>query len=327
MPNSTTQKAKSVQDNDSVYSVVIPVYRSEDIVGKTIDRVIAFFESKTWNFEIILVNDNSPDGSWWVIRERAENDPRIVAINMGKNFGQHTANIVGFRHSKGDCVITMDDDLQNPPEEIEKLIEKFHEGFDLVVGTFGEKKHAAHRRLGSGLMQMINKSIFPAPKGFRHTNFRLIGRAVVERIVADKNHYPYTSGMAMMFSSRQTNVAVKHDKREVGHSNYNMKRLVKLAWSIMFNYSALPIRVLVTMGFVISFLSLLIAAFMVVRALVLGSVGNGWTSLMLVISLSNAVMFLLISIIGEYLAVLSRQVRMDRHFFVNEVVGYDESDS
>ncbi len=290
----------------------------------TIDRVIAFFESKAWNFEVVLVNDNSPDGSWEIIRQRAQGDARIIAINMGKNFGQHTANIVGFQYTKGDCVITMDDDLQNPPEEIEKLAGKFHEGFDLVVGTFGQKKHAAHRRLGSGLMQSLNKNIFPAPDDFKHTNFRLIARPVIDRIIEYRNHYPYTSGMAMMFSSRQTNVEVNHAKREIGQSNYNMKRLVKLAWSIMFNYSNLPVRVLVTMGFVISFFSLLVAAFMVIRALVLGNTGNGWTSLMLVISLSNAVLFLLLSIIGEYLSVISRQVRMERHFFINEVVGHED---
>lgn len=307
-------------------SVVIPVYNSEDIVGKTIDRVVSFFTDKKWAFEVVLVNDNSKDGSWDVIRERATNDDRIIAVNMGKNFGQHTANIVGFRYTKGDCVITMDDDLQNPPEEIEKLVLKHVEGYDLVVGTFGEKKHRFYRRIGSGLMQFINKNIFTAPEGFRHTNFRLIARPVIDRILEYRNHYPYTSGMAMMFSSRQANVPVNHAKREVGQSNYNFSRLIKLAWSIMFNYSAMPIRVLVGMGFFISFLSLLVALFMVVRAIVTGNVGTGWTSLMLVISLSNAVLFILLSIIGEYLAVIAQQVRMDRHFFVNDVVGFEKAD-
>lgn len=303
------------------YSVVIPVYNSEGIVGKTIDRVISFFEGMKWEFQLILVNDNSPDNSWNIISERARNDERLVAINMGKNFGQHTANIVGFKYATGDCVITMDDDLQNPPEEIEKLAAKFSEGYDLVVGTFGEKKHKAHRRLGSGLMQFLNKKIFPAPDNFRHTNFRLIAKPVIDRIIEYRNHYPYTSGMAMMFSSKQTNVEVEHAKREVGQSNYNLRRLVKLAWSIIFNYSMLPVRALVGIGFVISFLSLMVAAFLVIKALLQGTSGNGWTSLMLVISLSNAVLFLLLSIIGEYLAVISQQIRMERHFFITEVVG------
>lgn len=323
MPN---KDKKTASQKSTLYSVVIPVYNSEKIVGKTIDRVISFFESKNWEFELLLVNDNSPDKSWPIIKKRALNDDRIIAINMGKNFGQHTANIVGFRHVKGDCVITMDDDLQNPPEEIEKLAEKFHEGFDLVVGVFEQKKHASHRRIGSQMMQFLNKKIFPSPEGFRHTNFRLIARSVIDRIVEYRNHFPYTSGMAIMFSSHQTNALVKHADREIGKSNYNLKRLIKLAWSIIFNYSALPIRVLVTLGLVISLFSLLIAAFMVIRAFVLGNTGTGWTSLMLVISISNSVLFLLLSIIGEYLAVLSRQVRMDRHFFVNEVVGYKPLD-
>lgn len=312
----------------TLYSVVIPVYNSEGIVDTTIDRVIAFFESQNdgsgWPFEIILVNDCSPDESWPIIRKRAKSDPRIIAISMGKNYGQHTANIVGFRYSKGDCVITMDDDLQNPPEEIAKLAAEYVKGYDLVVGEFGEKKHAAHRKLGSSLMQMINRNIFPAPEGFRHTNFRLIARSVINRIVEYKNHYPYTSGMAMMFSSNQINVRVNHAKREVGQSNYNLRKLLKLAWEIMFNYSVLPIRLLVFAGFIISLLSLLVAAFLVVKALLQGTSGTGWTSLMLVISLSNAVLFMLLSIVGEYLAVISQQVRMDRHFFINDVVGSED---
>jgi len=215
----------------------------------------------------------------------------------------------------------MDDDLQNPPEEIEKLVDTYNQGYDLVVGTYGEKKHKFYRRIGSDLMQLINKKIFPAPKNFRHTNFRLIARPVIDRINAYRNHYPYTSGMAMMFSSKQINIPVNHAKREVGTSNYNVKRLIKLAWSILFNYSAIPVRVLVGLGFVISFFSLAVAGFLVLKALFQGVSGDGWTSLMLVISLSNAVLFLLLSIIGEYLFVISRQIRMEQHFFITDVVG------
>lgn len=323
MAASKTKKESTQRLSPSklLFSVVIPVYRSEDVVSQTIDRVIAFFESKKWKFEIILVNDCSPDDSWQVIRDRAENDPRLLAVNLIKNYGQHTANIVGFRYVEGDCAITMDDDLQNPPEEIEKLVDKFLDGYDLVVGTFGEKKHASYRRIGSNMMQLINKSIFKGPKDFRYTNFRLMGRSVIDRINKYRNHYPYTSGMAMMFSRRQTNVPVRHDARAVGTSNYTLSKLMKLAWSITFNYSKLPIRILVVLGLIISFISLAIAAALVIKTLILGTSGNGWTSLMLVISISNAVLFMLVSILGEYLAVIVEQMRMERHFYIGEEVG------
>lgn len=309
---------------DLSFSVIVPVYNSEQIVSTTIDRIIAFFESKDWKFEVILVNDCSPDGSWEIISERAERDERLVAVNLIKNYGQHTANIVGFRYVTGDCAITMDDDLQNPPEEIEKLVTEYLKGYDLVVGTFGEKKHASHRRLGSSMMQVLNKKIFKGPSDFRYTNFRLMSKSVVDRINKYKNHYPYTSGMAMMFSRRQTNVPVRHEARTVGKSNYNLRKLVHLAWSILFNYSNLPIRLLVAVGLVVSLGSFLIAFALVCKALLLGTSGTGWTSLMLVVSTSNAVLFLSISILGEYLAVISKQMRMERHFYIGDVVGRDE---
>lgn len=308
---------------DLLISVVIPVYNSEKVVDQTIDRIISFFEDKKWNFEIILVNDCSPDNSWKVIRGRAETDPRILSINLIKNYGQHTANIVGFRYVQGDCVITMDDDLQNPPEEIEKLVEKHLEGFDLVVGTFDTKKSASYRKMGSNMMQFVNKTIFKGPRDFRYTNFRLMARPVIERINKYRNHYPYTSGMAMMFSRKQANVMVRHDPRLVGQSNYNFRKLLQLAWSIMFNYSKFPIRILVIVGLLISVISLGIAAALVIKTLLTGASGTGWTSLMLVISVSNAVLFMAISILGEYLAVIANQVRMERHFYIGEEVGRD----
>jgi len=317
-------KARVLDPKDAVFSVVVPVYNSEKIVSTTIDRIIAFFESKAWKFEIILVNDCSPDGSWTIISERAEEDNRIVAVNLIKNYGQHTANIVGFRYVTGDCAITMDDDLQNPPEEIEKLVDEYVKGFDLVVGTFGEKKHASHRRLGSNMMQLLNKNIFKGPSDFRYTNFRLMDKSVIERINKYKNHYPYTSGMAMMFSRRQTNISVRHEARAVGQSNYNLKKLINLAWSILFNYSNIPIRLLVAVGLLVSFVSLFISITLVLRALLLGTSGTGWTSLMVVVSTSNAVLFLSISILGEYLAVISKQMRMERHFYIGDVVGRDD---
>lgn len=314
---------EKINPKNLTYSVVIPVYNSEKVVGETIDRIISFFESKKWKFEIILVNDCSPDGSWAIIRDRAENDDRIVAINLIKNYGQHTANIVGFRYVTGDCTITMDDDLQNPPEEIEKLALKHAEGYDLVVGTFDEKKSASYRKLGSNMMQLVNKKIFKGPRDFRYTNFRLMARPVIDRINKYRNHYPYTSGMAMMFSRKQANVMVRHDQRMVGKSNYNFRKLLRLAWSIMFNYSKLPIRILVTVGLIISVISLGIAAALVVKTLLTGASGTGWTSLMLVVSVSNAVLFLAVSILGEYLAVIANQVRMERHFYIGDEVGRD----
>ena len=311
---------------DVFYSVVIPVYRAEKSIGRTIDRTISFFETQDggsgWSFEIILVNDCSPDKSWEIIEKYALTDHRIIAVNLGKNYGQHTANIVGFEYTRGDCVITMDGDLQNPPEEIIKLAEKYIEGYDLVVATFVKSKHTLYRRAASLLMQTINRTIFPAPPGFKHTNFRLIAKSVVQRIIQYRNHYPYTSGTAMMFSSKQKNVVVRHDKNFAGRqSSYNLKSLLGLSWDIVFNYSLLPVKILIYVGFAISFFYICTASIVLIKSFVSGTSVTGWTSLVLLISLSNVFLFVLLAIISKYLAVISQQIRMDRHFFIRDVVG------
>lgn len=186
-----------------LYSVVIPVYRSADFLADTVGRTLDYFRSKGWKCEIVLVNDASPDDSWLVIERLAAENPEVVGVDLLKNAGQHNANFIGLEHATGDVVVTMDDDLQNPPEEIGKLAERFVEGHDLVVGRFEQKRHSGFRRFGSEFVQWINRRIFPAPEGFRHTNFRMIGRDVVERMLSYTTHYPYTSALPCAWRARR----------------------------------------------------------------------------------------------------------------------------
>ena len=158
------------------YSVIIPVYNSEDIVRETVNRTIQFFSYNNYSFEIILINDGSYDGSWKIIKGLAKNNTNVVSINLLKNYGQHSAILCGIHHSKGNYIITLDDDLQNPPEEIIKLINKIHEGHDLVFAKFREKKHNSIRKKGSKLINYFNTKIFNKPKDLVLTNFRIFSR-------------------------------------------------------------------------------------------------------------------------------------------------------
>ena len=132
------------------YSIVVPVYNSEQLVGRTVDRIVEVFEQAGLAFELILVNDGSRDGSWEVVKQRAAANPHITALNLLKNYGQHNANLAGFREAAGDYVITMDDDLQNPPDEISHLIAAAMNGHDVVFGKFERKQAAGCRSLGAG---------------------------------------------------------------------------------------------------------------------------------------------------------------------------------
>ena len=151
-----------------LYSIVIPVYRSEKILEKTISRILVVCENEGIKVELVMVNDGSPDDSWEILERAAKADGRIKAINLLRNYGQHTAVYCGIKESTGDFIITMDDDLQNPPEELTHLIRKIDEGYDLVFAEFHQKMHAGFRKMGSRIIAYFNNKIFGKPKSKYH---------------------------------------------------------------------------------------------------------------------------------------------------------------
>jgi glycosyltransferase involved in cell wall biosynthesis len=285
---------------DFTYSVVIPVFNSERIVATTIDRTVEVFRDAGLRLELILVNDGSEDRSWEVIAEKARTTPGVVAVDLLTNYGQHHANVVGLRESTGDYVITMDDDLQNPPDQALLLIERAMEGYDVVFGRFETKQAAGYRRLGSRLIGLINRRVFGQPANLSVSNFRILRRDVVQRIINSRTAHPYITGQALMYSSNRANVDVRHDPRPVGSSNYNLLRIVRLVATILFSYSSFPLRLGALLGFVVAGLSFLFGAYLVVSRVVTDSRVPGWTSLMVLLSIFNGFSIMLLSILGEY---------------------------
>ncbi len=305
------------------YSVVIPVFNSEAIVGRTIDRTCAFFEAQGLDYELLLVNDASRDGSWDVIRQKAESNPRVIAIDLLRNSGQHSANYCGFQHSTGDYVVTMDDDLQNPPEEIQHLIDKAAEGHDLVMGQFRQKRHSPYRRWGSLAISTINRRIFFQPRDLVVSNFRLIRRDVVDRILTFKTNYPYITGLVLMFASQPANTEVEHHDRSVGQSNYNLVRIAKLVMRILFNYSSYPLRLVATVGVTVAALSFLLGCFYLGKSLLGDASVPGWTTLVVLLSFFNGVTLLILGMLGEYLIRLINQTSTGTSYHIRAVVRSD----
>ena len=302
------------------YSVVIPVFNSEKIVGETIDRTVAFFRREGLEFELIMVNDGSFDGSWGVIQKKAHEYREVTAVNLLRNYGQHAANLCGFRQSQGDYVITMDDDLQNPPEEIKKLIEKAAEGHDLVIGRFREKKHPFVRRIGSRVVGLINRKIFHGQKDLVLTNFRIIHRDVIERACQYKTSYPYVPGLVLMFSTNRANVLVDHQERGVGTSNYNLWRIAKLVSELLFNYSSYPLRLVAGIGFLAAALSFMIGIFYLLKAFFVGTSVPGWATVVVLLSFFNGMMLLVLGMLGEYLVRLINQGSHAEPYHIKEIV-------
>lgn len=306
---------------DFLYSIVIPVYNSEQIVGDTVDRVVEVFTRAGLRFELILVNDGSPDDSWSVISERASRHEQVVALDLMRNYGQHYANLAGLTEARGDYVITMDDDLQNPPDQALVLIDAAMAGHEVVFGQFEQKQAAGFRVLGTKVIGMMNNRIFGKPADLTVSNFRILRRDVVDRIVAHRTSFPYITGQALMFSGDRANVVVRHDPRPVGKSTYSLSRIARLVLTILFSYSSWPLRAAAVLGFAISGLSFLLGAYLVVRALVLDTVFPGWTSIMVLLSLFAGFIIALLSMIGEYVVRTLQTVSTEDNFHVTRRVG------
>ncbi|TAN44934.1 MAG: glycosyltransferase [Nitrospirae bacterium] len=305
------------------YSIVMPACNSEDIVGTTIVKTLNFCREQKLDFEFVVVEDGSRDHTWDKIRSLAEKNKEIIAVSLLKNYGQHTAVYCGFGHASGDFVITMDDDMQNPPEEIIHLIRKADEGYDAVFGKFRKKRHHPIRRLGSKVIGYLNARIFGKPEEVTLSNFRIIRRDVIQRILEYKTNYPYIPGLVLMFSGRIANVDVEHHERAAGKSNYGVLMIAQVVSRILFNYSSYPLRLFSIVSFVVSFISLVAGCAFLAKKLLIGAAVPGWTSLAVIISFSNCLISAMLGMLGEYMGRLINQTSSSRGYYIKEVVTRD----
>jgi len=244
----------------------------------------------------------------------------VVALNLLQNYGQHHANVAGFRESTGDYVITMDDDLQNPPEQALVLIDEAMYGWDVVFGRLERKQAAGYRRLGSMLISSINRRIFGQPPGLAVSNFRILRRGVVDRICRSRTAHPYITGQALLFSSSRTDVPVRHDPRPSGKSGYSLTRILRLVFAILFSYSSYPLRAAALGGFVIAGISFALGAFYLVRSFFVETAVPGWTTIAVLLAVFNGITIALLSMLGEYVVRTLNAVSAEESYHVMERV-------
>jgi polyisoprenyl-phosphate glycosyltransferase len=293
--------APVLDPHDFAYSVVIPVYNSEALVGTTVEGVVSVFAQHDLRLQLVLVNDGSTDASWQVLQEKAAAHPGVVvAMDLLVNYGQHHANLAGLRETTGDFVVTMDDDGQNPADQVPLLIEAAMRGHDVVFGRFRHKQAAGYRRLGTRLMALVHRRVFGQPDDLVVTNFRILRRDVVDRICASRTAHPYVTGQALMYSGNRANVVVRHEARAAGASTYSLTRILRLVLAILFSYSSWPLRALATLGFGVAGLSFVLGAVYLVLGLVTDTRVEGWTTIVVLLAVFNGFTIGLLSMLGEY---------------------------
>src|SRR2546427_4118639 len=240
------RRSRSTMEVD--VSVVIPVYRSAATLHTLVKRLFVVLSNTRKSFEIIFVDDGSPDNSWEVVCDLQRSYPdRIVAIQLMRNYGQHNALMCGFRHSRGKYTITMDDDLQNPPEEIPKLLQAIEtEGLDLVYGSYDTKKHRCWRNIGSALVNWLFRIVFHCR--VTPTSFRVMDRRLMESILPYSLNFTYIDGHLAWNTERVGTVRVEHHPRAVGRSGYSLGKLAVLALNLFTNFSLLPLQLVSVCG-------------------------------------------------------------------------------
>ena len=295
-------------------SVVIPVYRSAEILPALIERLDAFFAQHALPHEYLLINDGSPDDSWEVLVRLKGDREDMIVIDLLRNYGQHSAVFCGLEQATGDYVVTMDDDLQNPPEEIIHLIRKIDEGYDVVFGKFHQKMHGRMRGFGSRLVGWLNYKLFNKPRDLTLTNFRILRREVVDAVCAVNTTFPYIPGLVLMSAKTFANVPVEHCPRQSGGSNYTLRVIAKLIWRIVFNYSAFPLRLLCGIGGVTALLSFMLGAYYLVRAIFVPSQTAGWPTLVVLLSFYQGITLVIFAAVGEYIVRIANDVSGQRAY-------------
>jgi glycosyltransferase involved in cell wall biosynthesis len=306
-------------------SVVIPVYHGATTLPALVPQLLAVLESTGNTFEILLVDDGSKDGSWKAIRDLQETYPEhVVAVQLMRNYGQHNALMAGFRLTRGALVVTMDEDLQHPPQEVPKLLEAIEtRGLDLVYGTYDTKKHAGWRNLGSTLILAFYRLVFRLP--VHPSAFRVIRRGLLECIFSYSLNYTYIDGLLAWNSDRIGEIEVAHQPRAGGRSGYSLAKLLLLALNLFTNFSLLPLQVVSFCGVAASIGGIGLAFYYVFKFLFHDIGVPGYASTIIVVLVLGGIQLLSLGIMGEYIGRLHLNVNRKPQYSVRQVLGREQS--
>ncbi|NUM65673.1 glycosyltransferase family 2 protein [candidate division KSB1 bacterium] len=283
-------------------SVVIPVYNSAEILPALLPRLQAALAALTARYEIILVNDGSRDHSWEVAATWAQQYREIVAIDLMRNYGQHNALLCGIRAAQYEVIITMDDDLQHPPEEIPKLLAKLAEGYDVVYGTPQQEQHGLWRDLASVAVKMVLQGTMGAEIARKVSAFRAFHATVRDAFTQYHGNFVSIDVLLTWATMRFAAVGVSHQPRYLGKSNYDFLKLVRHAFNMMTGFSTMPLQLASWIGFGFTLFGFGVLIYVLGRYLLMGTSVQGFPFLASIIAIFSGAQLFALGIFGEYLA-------------------------
>jgi undecaprenyl-phosphate 4-deoxy-4-formamido-L-arabinose transferase len=281
-------------------TAVVPVYRSAATLQTLVERIAGTLRARNKPFEILLVEDCGGDGSWGEIMRLASEYPEINGLQLSRNFGQHAATICGAAYSRGRWVATIDDDLEQAPEDLTALIEKAEEGFTLVYGVYPTRSHATWRNMTSAIARRLFRLAIPS-LNFDYTSLRVIDGSLARSLADFDSPYPFVDGYLSWLTNQYAMVTVNHGERVSGHSNYTIAKLLKHTLNIFVTFSDLPLRIASWLGIAASLGGAAWLLAILVSKVVGGITVSGFTSIMAAITLFGGIQLLILGILGEYI--------------------------
>ena len=310
------------------FSFVIPCYRSE----KTISTVVAEIKSEMAakrpgdTYEIVLVNDCSPDNVWSVIEGLAQKENNVIGINLAKNFGQHSALMAGYGKCSGEYVVSLDDDGQAPLDSLNDLITKLEEGYDVVYAYYREVKQNLFRRFGSWMAGKMGEMMLEPPKDFKGSSFYVARGFVIREMCKYNNPYPYLVGLVLRVTRKIAWVETNHRSRLEGTSGYSFARLLGLWLNGFTAFSVKPLRASTLLGFFFAFLGFAFSIFVIVRRLLGITTVDGWSTIIALILIIGGCILMMLGLIGEYIGRIYICINDSPQYVIKQVTG-SRSDS
>jgi undecaprenyl-phosphate 4-deoxy-4-formamido-L-arabinose transferase len=307
-----------VKGSDSLeISFVVPIYNGARMVEALCAR-LAPVGCTFGTYEIILVDDGSRDDSCAVIRQLQQRMPEVCLVQLSRNFGQHNATLAGLAQARGDLIITLDQDLQHPPEEISSLVEKINEGFDVVYGLPNKRPHSLFRNLTSDFSKWLSRKILATALKGNFSSFRAIRSWVVAEVVQYNTSYIYLDGFISWTTANVGGVTVQNPKSEF-ESQYTFFKLITHGINLLVNFSIRPLQVASIVGFISSFVGFVLAVFIVINKLFFGEPVQGWTSLIVVVMVLGGAQIAFLGLIGEYIGRILMNTNRAPNYVIREI--------
>jgi polyisoprenyl-phosphate glycosyltransferase len=305
-------------------SVVIPVYNSEQTLAKVVEQISKTLKNKD-KFEIILVDDYSNDNSRDVCKNIAEKNSNIKVVCLNRNFGQHNARMAGLHYAKGQYIVFIDDDLQNPPESIFLLIDEIRKGYDVVYSFSERKSQSLFKNFGSKANDIMARLLLNKPKWLKFSSYCIINSFLAEELKKYTGAFPYPGGMILQITAKIGQVKIEHRKRTIGSSNYTISKLLSLWLNGFTGFSIAPLRIASVLGLSFCIISMIFVLFLVLQKMLNpSSIVAGWTSVMVVTLFSYGILMLLIGLVGEYVGRVLMFVNRKPQFVVSETINIEK---